>query len=187
MALLRTAFRTIIQSSKATKWVRKETLLVNLWDSSKKDRTDQSAYQVFDSQQSWCRCRCRWVLGIFLVKIELPSLIFTAVEKLGREKQLYQGGEQQSKERRGPLSIHSGATCKPNMSSGIKDRKLVMLTPIKTPAPQAGLSRKETWESWRKSPSKAKKPSKLLSQQVYNKTELTAWEIKHSHQVYCCL
>ena len=62
-----------------------------------------------------------------------------------------------------------------------------MLTPIKTPAPQAGMLRKETWESGRKSPSKAKKPSKLLSQQVYNKTELTAWEIKHSHQVYCCL
>ena len=28
----------------------------------------------------------------------------------------------------------------------------------------------------------AKKPSKLLSQQVYNKTELTAWEIKYSHR-----
>ena len=147
MALLRTAFRTIIQSSKATKWVRKETLLVNLWDSSKKERTDQSAYQVFDSQQSRCRCRCRcrWVLSIFLVKIKLPSLIFTAMEKLGREKQLYQGGKQQSKERRGPLSIHSGATC--IMSSGIKDCKLLMLIPIKTPAPQAGMLRKETWES----------------------------------------
>ena len=153
----------------------------------KKDRTCQSAYQFFNSLQSRCWCRCRWVFSIFLMKIKLPSLIFTAKEMLGREKQLYQGGKQQSKERRGPLSIHSSATCKPNMSSGIKDRKLVMLTPIKTPAPQAGLSRKETWESWRKSPSKAKKPSKLLSQQVYNKTELTAWEIKHSHQVYCCL
>ena len=76
------------------------------------------------------------------MKIKLPSLIFTAMEKLGREKQLYQGGKQQSKER--PLSIHSSATWKPNMSSGIKDRKLVMLTPIKTTAPQAGLSRKET-------------------------------------------
>ena len=145
MALLRTAFRTIIQSSKATKWVRKETLLVNLWDSSKKDRTDQSAYQVFDSQQSRCRCRCTWVLSIFLVKIKLPSLIFTAVERLGREKQLYQGGEQQSKERRCLPSVHSSAT--PNMDRGITDCKLVMLTPIKTPAPQAGLSRKETWES----------------------------------------
>ena len=41
------------------------------------------------------------------------------MEKLGREKQLYQGGKQQSKERRGPLSIHSSATWKPNMSSGI--------------------------------------------------------------------
>ena len=114
MALLRTAFRTIIQSSKATKWVRKQTLLVNLWHSSKKDRTDQSAYQVFDSQQSRCRCRCRWVLSIFLVKIKLPSLIFTAMEKLGREKQLYQGGKQQSKERRGPfpsiLVLHGNQT-----------------------------------------------------------------------------
>ena len=121
IALLRTAFRNIIQSRTVIKWVRKETLLVNLWDSSKKDRIDKSAYQVFDSHQSRCRCRCRWVLSIFLVKIKLPSLVFTAVEKLGREKQLYQGGKQQSKERRSPLSIHSGATCKPNMSSGIKD------------------------------------------------------------------
>ena len=137
MPVLRTAFKTIIQSGTVTKWVRKETLLVNLWDSSKKDRTDKSAYPVFNSLQNRCKCRCRWVLSILLVKIKLPSLIFTAVEKLGREKQLYQEGKQQSKERRGPLSIHSSATCKPNMSSGIKDCKLVMLTPIKTPAPQA--------------------------------------------------
>ena len=61
---------------------------------------------------------------------------------LGIEKQLYQGGKQQSKERRGPLSIHSSATCKPNMSSGIKDHKLVMLIPMKTPAPQVCQERK---------------------------------------------
>ena len=36
MLFLRTAFETIIQSSTVTKWVRKETLLVNLWDSSKR-------------------------------------------------------------------------------------------------------------------------------------------------------
>ena len=108
----------------------------------KKDRTCQSAYQFFNSLQSRCWCRCRWVFSIFLMKIKLPSLIFTAMEMLGREKQLYQGGKQQSKERRGPLSIHSSATCKPNMSSGIKDHKLVMLTPIKTPAPQVCQERK---------------------------------------------
>ena len=165
MPVLRIAFKTIIQSGTVTRWVRKETLLVNLWDCSKKDRTDKSAYQVFNSLQSRCSFG-KWVLCIFFMKIKLLSLTFTAVERLGREKKLCQGGEQQSKERRGPPSVHSSATCKPNTSSGIKDRKLVMLTPIKTPAPQAGLSRKETWESWRKSPSKAKKPSKLLTQQV---------------------
>ena len=163
MPVLRTAFKTVIQSSTVTRWVRKETLLVNLWDVSKKHRTYQFAYEVFNSLQSRCSFG-NWVLCIFLVKIKLLSLTFTAVEKLGREKKLYQGGEQQSKERRGLPSVHSSAI--PNMDRGITDCKLVMLTPIKTPAPQAGLSRKETWESWRKSPSKAKKPSKLLTQQV---------------------
>ena len=159
MTVLRTAFKTIIQSSTVTRWVRKEKLLVNLWDVSKKHRTYQFAYEVFNSLQSRCSFG-----NSFLVKIKLLSLTFTAVERLGREKKLYQGGEQQSKERRGLPSVHSSAI--PNMDRGITDCKLVMLTPIKTPAPQAGLSRKETWESWRKSPSKAKKPSKLLTQQV---------------------
>ena len=157
MTVLRTAFKTIIQSSTVTRWVRKETLLVNLWDVSKKHRTYQFAYEVFNSLQSRCSFG-NWVLRIFLVKIKLLSLTFTAVERLGREKKLYQGGEQQSKERRGLPSVHSSAI--PNMDRGI------MLTPIKTAAPQASLSRKETWESWRKSPSNAKKPSKLLTQQV---------------------
>ena len=163
MTVLRTVFKTIIQSSTVTRWVRKEKLLVNLWDVSKKHRTYQFAYEVFNSLQSRCSFG-NWVLCIFLVKIKLLSLNFTALERLGREKKLYQGGEQQSKERRCPPSVHSSAI--PNMDRGITDCKLVMLTPIKTPAPQAGLSRKETWESWRKSPSKAKKPSKLLTQQV---------------------
>ena len=123
--VLRTAFKTIIQSGTVTKWVRKETLLVNLWDSSKKDRTDKSAYQVFNSLQSRCSFG-NWVLCIFLVKIKLLSLTFTALERLGREKKLYQGGEQQSKERRGPPSVHSSAI--PNMDRGITDCKLVMLT-----------------------------------------------------------
>ena len=73
------------------------------------------------------------------------SLTFTAVERLGIEIKLNQGGEQQSKERRGPPSVHSSAI--PNMDWGITDCKLVMLTPIKTPASQAGFSWKETWES----------------------------------------
>ena len=141
MPVLRTAFKTIIQSGTVTKWVRKETLLVNLWDSSKKDRTDKSAYQVFNSLQSRCSFG-KWVLCIFFMKIKLLSLTFTAVERLGREKKLCQGGEQQSKERRGPPSVHCSATCKPNTSSGINDHKLVILTPIKTPAPQVCQERK---------------------------------------------
>ena len=74
------------------------------------------------------------------MKIKLLSLNFTAVERLGREKKLYQGGEQQSKERKGLPSVHSSAI--PNMDRGITDCKLVMLTPIKTPAPQVCQERK---------------------------------------------
>ena len=81
------------------------------------------------------------------MKIKLLSLIFTAVERLGRENKLYQGGEQQSKERRGPPFVHSSAI--PNMDRGITYCKLVMLTPIKTTASQASFSWKETWESYR--------------------------------------
>ena len=105
MALLRTAFRTIIQSSKAIKWVRKQTLLVNLWESSKKDRTDQSAYQVFDSQQSRCRCRCTWVLSIFLVKIKLPSLILQQWKSWGEKSNCTKGVSNSQKKGEAPFHL----------------------------------------------------------------------------------
>ena len=188
MLFLRTAFETIIQSSTVTKWVRKETLLVNLGDKKTK-RTEHINLLIMFSIAS--RAGVGVGVGEYSVfsrwKLSCHLWFLQQWKSWGEKSNCTKGGKQQSKERRGPLSIHSSATCKPNMSSGIKDRKLVILTPIKTPAPQAGLSRKETWESWRKSPGKAKKPSKLLSQQVYNQTELTPWEIKYFHQVYCCL
>ena len=119
------------------------------------------------------------------MKIKLLSLIFTAVERLGRENKLYQGGEQQSKERRCPPSVHSSAI--PNMDRGITDCKLVMLTPIKTTASQASFSWKETWESYRNPLARPKNDPNFWHNRSKIKLSSQLSKIKHPHQVYCCL
>ena len=162
---------------------QKETLLVNLWDVLKSTEHINllirfsiacragvvlaSEYSVFSRWKLSC---CLWFLQQW--------------KGWGEKTNCTKGVSNSQK--KGEASLLSTLVLYQTWT-GITDCKLVMLTPIKITASQASFSWKETWESYRKSSSKAKKSSKLLTQQVLNQTELTAKEIKHPHQVYCCL
>ena len=93
-----------------------------------------------------CRCRCRWVLSIFLVKIKLPSLILQQWKSWGEKSNCTKGVSNSQK--KGEAPFHPlWCYMETKHEQWNKGSQLLMLTPIKTPAPQAGLLRKETWES----------------------------------------
>ena len=81
----------------------------------------------------------------------MPSLILNGSERLGREKNLFQGGGRRSKIRRGVgvgerrlhLSVpppHRPLNCKSNMAGRINDCEFIALACInKTPALQANI------------------------------------------------